>query len=411
MFRNLIAVPFGYLLDILNRLTSNYGVALILFAILVKVILLPMTAKGKKSMMKMSRITPRVQALQKKYAGDQQKQNQAIQALYREEGVSMGGGCLWSFLPILFLFPVYWVIREPLQYILHLSTEEINVVTNIVSAANPGLIGDSNTYYSQLLVAPKINDLSAQILNALPNISDRALKGLNFNFLYINLAQDPSVLGLFGGEWTWDWNHIGGFLIPILSAGSQILHTFITQKLNNSVVTDKNGIVDEETAKKGQNNNKFMLWMGPAMSLWIGFTVPAALSLYWLIQGLASIVIDVYLTKKYRKIYDAEDAERLKAHLAKEALEEEKERQRAEKRAANPEGITANTSKKKLQQKKQAEEAAAKAAAAREYAASKGIEIEEPKKENLPMSGIPSRPYCKGRAYDPNRYSRESTEE
>ena len=411
MFRNLIAVPFGYLLDILNRLTSNYGVALILFAILVKVILLPMTAKGKKSMMKMSRITPRVQALQKKYAGDQQKQNEAIQALYREEGVSMGGGCLWSFLPILFLFPVYWVIREPLQYILHLGTEEINVITNIVSAANPDLIGDSNVYYSQLLVAPKINDLSAQILNALPNISDRALKGLNFNFLYINLAQDPTFLGLFGGEWTWDWNHIGGFLIPVLSAGSQILHTFITQKLNNSVVTDKNGIVDEEAAKKGQNNNKFMLWMGPAMSLWIGFTVPAALSLYWLVQGLASIVIDVYLTKKYRKIYDAEDAERLKAHLAKEALEEEKERQRAEKRAANPEGITANTSKKKLQQKKQAEEAAAKAAAAREYAASKGIEIEEPKKENLPMSGIPSRPHCKGRAYDPNRYSRESTEE
>ena len=410
MLRNLIAVPFGYLLDILNRLTSNYGVALILFAILVKVILLPLAAKGKKSMMKMSRITPRVQALQKKYAGDQQKQNEAVQALYREEGVSMGGGCLWSFLPILFLFPVYWVIREPLQYILHLESGEINIITNIVSAARPGLLAESNTFYSQLLVAPEISGLAGSIQNAIPGISEQALEGLKFNFLGINLSQDPAVLGLFGGDWTWDWNHIGGFLIPVLSACSQILHTFVTQKLNNSVVTDSNGIVDEETAKKGQKN-KAMMWMGPAMSLWIGFTVPAALSLYWLIQGLASIVIDIYLTKKYRKIYDAEDAERLKKYMAQEALEAEKERQRAEKRAANPEGITANTSKKKLQQKKQAEEAAAKAAAAKEYAASKGIEIEEPKKENLPMSGIPSRPHCKGRAYDPNRYSRESTEE
>ena len=411
MLRNLIAVPFGYLLDILNRLTSNYGVALILFAILVKVILLPLTAKGKKSMMKMSRITPRVQALQKKYAGDQQKQNEAVQALYREEGVSMGGGCLWSFLPILFLFPVYWVIREPLQYMLHLEPGQIDIITNIVTAARPGLLGENGAFYSQLLVAPEIGSLADSIQNAIPGISEQALEGLKFNFLGINLSQDPAVLGLFGGEWTWDWNHIGGFLIPVLSACSQILHTFITQKLNNSVVTDKNGIVDEDTAKKSQNNNKVMMWMGPAMSLWIGFTVPAALSLYWLVQGLASIVIDVYLTKKYRKIYDAEDEERLKKFMAQEALEAEKERLRAEKRAANPEGITTNTSKKKLQQKKQAEEAAAKAAAAKEYAASKGIEIEEPKKENLPMSGIPSRPHCKGRAYDPNRYSRESTEE
>lgn len=410
---DLIRIPFGYLLDILYQLTTNYGLALILFAVLVKMILLPMTAKGKKSMMKMSRISPRVQELQKKYANDQQKQNEAIQALYKQEGVSMGSGCLWSFIPIFFLFPLYYVIRQPLNYMLHLGADEVNTISNIIQAALPNLVGEKSSFYSQLLIAPKIPEFAEAIKNALPEISDRVLEGLNFSFLGIDLAQDPSVLGLFGGEWAWNWNHIGGFLIPLLSAGSQILHTFVSQKLNNSVITDKNGIVDEETAKNSQSaqSNKMMLWMGPAMSLWIGFTVPAALSLYWLVQGLASIAIDAYLTQKYRKIYDAEDAERLKAHLAKEALEQEKERLRAEKRAANPDGITENTSKKKLQQKKQAEEAAAKAAAAREYAASKGIEVAEEKKENLPLSGIPGRPNCKGRAYDPNRYSRESTEE
>ena len=95
--------------------------------------------------------------------------------------------------------------------------------------------------------------------------------------------------------------------------------------------------------------------------------------------------------------------------MALEALEAEKERIRAEKRAANPDGITENTSKKKLQKKLQQEEAAAKAAAAKEYAAKKGIVEEE--EENTVMSGIPSRPYCKGRNYDPNRYSSNATEE
>ena len=94
-----------------------------------------------------------------------------------------------------------------------------------------------------------------------------------------------------------------------------------------------------------------------------------------------------------------------KKALEEEALEAEKERVRAERRAANPEGITANTSKKKIQQAKQKEQEAAKVAAAKEYAAKKGIAPQEEEKENSVMSGIPARPYCKGRAYDPNRYN------
>ena len=93
---DLVTVPFGYLLDWLYQLTNNYGWALILFAILVKIILLPITAKSKKSSMKMARITPRVQAIQKKYENDQQKQSEAIRQLYKDEGVGMSGGCLWS---------------------------------------------------------------------------------------------------------------------------------------------------------------------------------------------------------------------------------------------------------------------------------------------------------------------------
>ena len=116
------------------------------------------------------------------------------------------------------------------------------------------------------------------------------------------------------------------------------------------------------------------------------------------------------LTKHYRKIYDAEDAERLRKAMELDAIEAEKERVRAERRAANPEGQTQNTSKKKLQKQQKAEEEAAKAAAAKEYAAKKGVAPEQTEEKTV-MSGISSRPYCKGRAYDPNRYSGESTEE
>jgi YidC/Oxa1 family membrane protein insertase len=151
-----------------------------------------------------------------------------------------------------------------------------------------------------------------------------------------------------------------------------------------------------------------MMYMMPLMSLYIGFTVPAGLSLYWFVGGVVRTVQDIILTKHYRKVYDAEDAERLARYQAQQELEAEKERVRAERRAANPEGITANTSKKKLQQKQKEEEAAARAAAEAEYLAKKGVVVESaPEKQAL--SGITDRPNCKGRAYDPNRYN--STEE
>ena len=195
----------------------------------------------------------------------------------------------------------------------------------------------------------------------------------------------------------------------------QLLSMFLSQKMNNSLVTDEKGIQDKETAQNSQSNQqmKMMMWVSPVMSLWIGFSMPAALSLYWFAQGIVTTIADVYLTQKYRKIYDAEDAERLKKAMAEEAEEAEKERIRAERRAANPDGITANTSKKKMQQAKLREQEAAKAAAAKEYAAKKGIVTEEPeqKKKNTALSGIESRPYCKGRAYDPNRYNTQTTEE
>ena len=404
----LVTVPFGYLLSLLYQWTADYGVAMIIFAIAVKMILLPITAKGKKSSMKMSRLQPRIQEIQRKYANDQQKQQEAIQQLQKEEGASMGmGGCLWSFVPLLILFPLYTVIREPINYMLHTGAEMAGQIVDVIKTADPSLF-TGNSFYDQIVAARHIHEFAAELTAAVPGIDPAILEGVKFDFLGIDLGRIPTI-NIFAADWAWDWAHIGGMLFPALSALTQVLSMKISQAMNNSVITNKDGVQDKETAENSQTNQTMntMIWMMPLMSLWFGFTVPAALSLYWFVQGAVSIIQDVILTKHYRKVYDEEDAVRMQRALEREKEEAERERVRAERRAANPEGQTQNTSKKKLQQKQKAEEAAERAAAAKEYNEKRGIFEEVEEKQTL--SGIADRPYCKGRAYDPNRYS--STEE
>ena len=128
-----IRVPFGYVLEFFYGFLNNYGLALILFSFVVKLILLPFSAKSKKSMMKMSRLQPQLKQLELACGDDKQKYQQEVMALYKSEGVSMYGGCLWSFLPLLFLLPLYTVIREPLHYLMHLNTETVDALKAIVA--------------------------------------------------------------------------------------------------------------------------------------------------------------------------------------------------------------------------------------------------------------------------------------
>ncbi|MBE6925932.1 MAG: membrane protein insertase YidC [Ruminococcaceae bacterium] len=408
---DIVNVPFGFLLRVLYQLVDNYGVALMLFTLLVKLVLLPLSAKSKKGMMQTSRLSPYVQALRKKYENDPQKQAEAIQALYKEENCSPTGGCLWSFVPLLILIPLYTIVREPITYILGESREVTAQIIEAIKAAAPeGTFTAGNAYYDQMTAAaliPQYKDALASL-----NLSAQTLEGVKFDFLGINLARIPD-FNIFAWK-AFTWANIGAFLLPVISAGSQMFTSWLSQKMNRSVVTNEKGLQDEETAKQSDaaQTGKYMLFMMPIMTLIFGFSMPAAISVYWVVQGIVSTIIDVILTKVYRKGYDEEDhARRLKA-LQEEAEEAERERIRAERRAANPDGITENTSKKKMQQKAQKEKEAAKAAAAREYAIRKGeyVEEDEPSTPKT-LSGIPDRPFCKGRAYDPNRYSVNNTEE
>ena len=395
---DLIRVPFGYLLDWLYTFTNNYGLALILFSLIVKLVLLPMSVKSKKSMLKMSRLSPQVKALEAKYGDDKQKYQLAVQQMYKEEGVSMGGGCLWSFIPLLILLPLYYVIREPITYMMHNSRSISEAIVAFLQASGENL--GKNAYYAQLAAAGHIGDYMEE-LKSLAVTANANLQAMNFQFLGIDLAGIPSFR-------FWDcegWGEIGLFLIPVVSAGLQAVSMWISQKMNNQVATNADGEQDAEAAKTANQTNMTMMLMMPLMSLWIGFSMPAAISIYWIAQAVFGAVQDYFLTKHYRKVYEEEDAVRQELAAKRRAEEAEKERQRALRREQNPDGITDNVSKKKIRQ--QEKEAAEKAA--RDYEAKKNPVPESEVKK--PLSGDPERPYCRGRAYDPSHYGRKRAAE
>ena len=395
---DLIRVPFGYLLDWLYTFTNNYGLALILFSLIVKLVLLPMSVKSKKSMLKMSRLSPQVKALEAKYGDDKQKYQLAVQQMYKEEGVSMGGGCLWSFIPLIILLPLYYVIREPITYMMHNSRSISEAIVAFIQASGENL--GKNSYYAQLAAAGHIGDYMEE-LKSLAVTANANLQAMNFQFLGIDLSGIPSIK-----FWECEgWGEIGLFLIPVVSAGLQAASMWISQKMNNQVATNADGEQDAEAAKTANQTNMTMMLMMPLMSLWIGFSMPAAISIYWIAQAVFGAVQDYFLTKHYRKVYEEEDAVRQELAAKRRAEEAEKERQRALRREQNPDGITDNVSKKKIRQ--QEKEAAEKAA--RDYEAKKNPVPESEVKK--PLSGDPERPYCRGRAYDPSHYGRKRSAE
>lgn len=381
----LIQQPFGYVMEFFYNLFHNYGIALILFSLAVKVILLYPSARSKKSMMKTSRLQPKIKQIELACGDDKQKYQQEVNALYKEEGVSMFGGCLWSLIPLLILLPLYSVIRYPLEYLLHVGEE--TEAFNAIKAAYEAVNGDvSKEVYWQLSATKNIETYAAGIMDGLKNI--------NYNFLGIDLSVVPD-----WKIWTLSgWSAIGGALVPLVSGGFNYLSMFISQKMNNTVIRNEDGEDDKAAAKSAQTG-KIMSLMMPAMSIWFGFIMPLGLSIYWIAQSVFGIIQDFFLTKHYRKVYDAEDELKRQRAAARAEEEAEKERIRAAKRAANPDGITENTSKKKQQlREKQEREAAAKEFEARKLA-ERGA---APEDQNA--GGEANRPYARGRAYQADRY-------
>ncbi len=384
---NIILKPFALLLVFFYNLFQNYGLALIFFALVVKIILFPFSLKGKKGMVKTTAIQGKVQRIQRMYANNKQKQQEEMAKLYEKEQVNPMGGCLWSFLPLLILIPLYAIIRQPLTHMMDMTVEQIVQIGNNIlnwaqasidhgwvrattEAANNALTNaTAGAGYNQLYMASLI---TKENLPAVQAVAPHAM-AINFNFLGVDLSMVPT-----WKVWTWDhfsWNNLGLTLMPILSAALSLLMSVVTQKTNQ---------MSNPAAENPAGNANFMLYVfSPLMSLWIGYVMPAGLCVYWIVNSVLSMVQEVISGRLLKKDYEAA----AEAARKQELLDKEEEKRR---RAALAEERAKRIAARKEEQKNKAKKKAKGAPAA-------------PGADNS-ASAVGIRAYARGRAYDPNRF-------
>ena len=295
-----ITAPFAWLLKALYDLTGSYGWAVVLFGVVVNLILLPFMAKSKKSMMRTSRLQPRITELQRRHEGNQQKLNEEMAKLYREEKINPMSGCLWSLIPFPILIALYSVIRQPLTKMMGLGAEAVTQLTDWVTT-NAGYVAQAKSAYQEIQIADLIHQNWDAVTGALGDYSGKLLD-LDYSFIGLNMGQQPSFK-----IWTFDWSNkavwlpaLGLFLIPIISA----LLSWLSMKISTSMTPQPAG--NQQAAA----TNKTMMLMMPLVSLWICYTMPAALGIYWIVNSILGILRDVSLTKVFNKQLDKLDADR-----------------------------------------------------------------------------------------------------
>lgn len=369
-----LMTPFTLLLKFFCQLLNSYGLALVLFALVVKLILFPLSLKGKKSMIQMNMLSGQMNKLQKQYKNNQQKYNEEVQKLYEKEGVNPMGGCLWSFLPLLILFPLYAIIRQPLKYMMGMTPDQITAVAQALNWSTVALehnwIREAadfvNMGYNQLYLSSLITPENVAMVQAAAGETAKEVFAINFDLLGVNLAFIPKLK-----FWVDGLKGFGLFLVPAISAGTSLLFSFVTMKTSS---------MNSENSQSAQN--KTMLLMSPLMSLWIGFSMPAALSVYWIANNLLGMaqekICHIMLKKDYAA---AAEAARLREIEEKEE-EKRLRREKAERRAREAEEARLNKGKKKA----------------------KAEDEEKLSPEQKAASRVGMRQYARGRAYDPARY-------
>ena len=387
-FWDVIAKPFGWLMLQLYNWTGNYGVAVILFALVVKLIMLPFQLKSKKSMMRTSRMTPRLKELEKKFGNDRQRYQQELNKLYKEEGVNPMSGCFWTLLPFPILIALYRAIRFPLTTMMGLAQELLEEGGAIFQKLTElGWSAEGLTSRQKIYAQIFQSEFITEHFDAFAGISEK-LVALKYNFLGVNLADVPNV-----AFWNWEqfnWATIGLFLIPIVSAAL----SWFSMKVTNAA--------NPQTADANQQMKSMQLTM-PLISLWICFTMPGVMGIYWTSQSVFAIIQEAFLTRIFNKQLDIEDADRLEREKAREA---ELEAKRLETERLKAEGITVenkNTSKKNKKAVAAQKEAERKAAEARAEKARKRAALGLV--DDIPASQVGDRRYARGRAYVPDRYT------
>ena len=289
-----ISELLGYVLNFIYGIVHNYGWAIIIFSVLLKLILLPLSIKQQKTMKKTAKVQEKVKEIQDKYKNDPNKMQQEMMDLYKRENMSPFSGCLSAIIQIVLLLAVFGLVRNPLTNMLKIDENIVNKVQEKVSQE-----------YKVDGSYPQISTLKYVIENKDENktieikLSEEETKTINLEDLYINME----FLGLDLSNVPKDnLNDYKTLIIPVLYVLTSMLSMKISTAINKSKKSldeNKENSDKEEldTAEMTQQMNKSMTWFMPIMSVSISMVAPLGLALYWLVNNILMIIERLVLNK------------------------------------------------------------------------------------------------------------------
>lgn len=266
---NSIANVLGYLLNFIYNIVNNYGLAIILFTLLIKIVLLPISIKQQKTMKKSAKMQVELKQIQEKYKNDQEKANQEMMSLYKKNNMSPFSGCLSSIIQIILLLSVFYLVRSPLTYMKKVDLELID------------------KYKDELSVSSNYPEV--QVIKEKGGEDERVY--LNMNFLGLDLSNVPSA----------NYKDFKVFIIPILYVLSSIVSMKLTLNLQGNSKKKKDENTDEnkekELSEQMPDMSKSMSYMMPIMAVSISLVAPLGLGLYWLVNNVLMIGERMLLNK------------------------------------------------------------------------------------------------------------------
>ena len=283
---------FGYLLSFLYNIVNNYGIAIILFTITIKLLLLPLSIKQQKTMKKSAQMQEKMKVLQFKYKNDPEKMNQEIMNLYKTEKMSPFSGCLTAIIQMLLLLSIFYLVRSPITYMEKLSSEDIRKYVNQLQEEGR----EVSKVYPEIDLIREYQWLKER------NPEDAMVDKLNIqmSFFGLDLSKIPQQ----------NMADYTVYIIPILYILSSFISIRMTTTMQqNQISKKKETVIDGETGKelesKQEENevdavmqtNKMMSWMMPIMSISIAFVAPLGLALYWLMSNILMILERIILNR------------------------------------------------------------------------------------------------------------------
>ncbi len=305
---NFFANIFGYLLNLIYELVNNYGIAIILFTLLIKIVMLPLSIKQQKMLKKSAKLQEKMKVLQFKYKNNPEKLNQEMMNLYKEEKMNPFSGCLSTIIQFILLISIFYMVRCPLTYMKKIDTDTINSYVQQMKDEGKTV----SAAYPEIDIIREANFLKEK------NPDDQVINNLSFNmnFLGLDLSKIPQQ-NL--GDWT-------VYIIPVLYIISSFISIQMTTRMQSKankankkeevidITETKNEKENKDNSKENQlisleekkqeeeydamaQTNKMMSWMMPIMSVSISIIAPLGLALYWLVNNILMILERLVLNK------------------------------------------------------------------------------------------------------------------